>query len=242
MTELFLMNTQKHVNRPVTTLFILMSLDGKISTGDNDSLDFDRDLPRIPDINDGLYQYYELEGDTDLYSLNTGRVMAKVGANEEMDETDKLPVSFIFIDNKPHLNLTGIENFIRKSSQLFIITTNESHPAFEMEDTENLEIIHYQGEIDFTDLFRRLKEDCGVDRITVQSGGTLNAVLLREGLIDKVSVVIAPCLIGGKDTPSLVDGESLHSVEELHKIKVLKLKDCKVLDGSYLHLQYEVLN
>jgi len=33
--------------RPITTLFMLESLDGKISTGNNDSLDVDKDFPRI---------------------------------------------------------------------------------------------------------------------------------------------------------------------------------------------------
>lgn len=231
-----------NTNRPITTLFLIMSLDGKISTGDNDDMDFDRDLPRIPDVNDGLYQYYELEGDTDLYSLNTGRVMAKVGANEEAGEAEQLPVSFIFIDNKPHLKLMGIENFIKKSKRIYIITNNKHHPAFDLEDAENLEILFYENGIDFRNLFTRLKKDFGIDRVTIQSGGTLNSALLREGLIDRISLVIAPCLIGGKDTPTLMDGESLHSVEDLHKIKVLKLKECNVLNGSYIHLLYDVLN
>ena len=33
------------MDRPITTLFMLMSADGKISTGASDDLDFDRDLP-----------------------------------------------------------------------------------------------------------------------------------------------------------------------------------------------------
>ena len=70
------------MDRPVTTLFMLMSLDGKISTGEGDRLDFDRDLPLVPGVADGLLQYYELERETDPWSLNTGRVMAKVGTNE----------------------------------------------------------------------------------------------------------------------------------------------------------------
>ncbi len=35
------------VNRPVTTLFMLMSVDGKISTGVTDELDVDKDFPHI---------------------------------------------------------------------------------------------------------------------------------------------------------------------------------------------------
>ena len=33
------------MERPITTLFMLMSVDGKISTGASDELDVDRDFP-----------------------------------------------------------------------------------------------------------------------------------------------------------------------------------------------------
>ena len=35
------------MDRPVTTLFMLMSVDGKISTGAADELDVDQDFPQI---------------------------------------------------------------------------------------------------------------------------------------------------------------------------------------------------
>jgi len=35
------------MKRPITTLFMLISLDGKISTGDVDQRDFDKDLTTI---------------------------------------------------------------------------------------------------------------------------------------------------------------------------------------------------
>ena len=45
------------MNRPITTLFMLMSVDGKISTGETDELDFDKDLPNIIGVKEGLQQY-----------------------------------------------------------------------------------------------------------------------------------------------------------------------------------------
>ena len=64
------------MDRPITTLFMLMSVDGKISTGATDELDVDRDFPGIPGLREGLHQYYEIEQTTDLWSFNTGRVQA----------------------------------------------------------------------------------------------------------------------------------------------------------------------
>lgn len=41
------------MGRPITTLFMLMSVDGKISTGATDELDFDQDFPHIEGVREG---------------------------------------------------------------------------------------------------------------------------------------------------------------------------------------------
>lgn len=48
------------MDRPVTTLFMLMSVDGKISTGSTDELDFDRDLPRLPGVREACISTMKL--------------------------------------------------------------------------------------------------------------------------------------------------------------------------------------
>ena len=84
------------MERPITTLFMLMSVDGKISTGATDELDVDKDFPKITGVSEGLHQYYEIEQTTDLWSLNTGRVQEKMGVNTK-PIPDKTPVSFVLI-------------------------------------------------------------------------------------------------------------------------------------------------
>ena len=230
------------MNRPITTLFMLMSVDGKISTGDVDTLDVDKDFPRIMWVKEWLYQYYELEQETDIYSLISGKVLAKIGINNKQDNIKKLSVSFLVIDNKPHLTSQGIENLLTKSKRLFICTTNKAHPAFEKQKEENIEIIYYENIIDFRNLFQRLKNEFSIDNITIQTGGELNNTFLRNNIIDKISIVIAPVLIGGKNTSSLIDGESLHTIHELINIKALKLEKANILKYSYIHLKYDVIN
>src|SRR3989344_7569127 len=228
----------KDKNRPETTLFMLMSVDGKISTGDSDVLDVDKDFPKIPGIKEGLQQYYDLEQQTDMFSLNTGRVFAKIGMNEKKDEPKRLPVSFVVIDNKPHLNAQGISYLAKKAKNLIIATTNKNHPAvFLKNDFDNIHIFEYVEVVDFNDLFTILKQDFGADKLTIQSGGTLNTTLVRESLIDRIWLVVAPALIGGKNTPTLMDGESLHTPEELNKIKALEFIQARQLENSYLLLE-----
>ena len=87
----------KKMDRPVTTLFMLMSVDGKISTGASDHLDVDQDFPKIAGLKEGLHQYYEIEQTTDLWTFNSGRVQAKMGVNTKK-MPNKTPVSFVVID------------------------------------------------------------------------------------------------------------------------------------------------
>lgn len=230
--------------RPITTLFLLQSLDGKISTGNTDERDFDKDLAQITGIKEGLHQYYEIEEQTDLVSFNSGRVLAKVGANtKSLDEVTKTPVSFVVVDNQPHLDAHGVEYMARKSNKLYVVTTNKDHPAYSLrEQYKNIEIIPYDDKINFVDLFSKLHTEHAIERMTIQTGGELNAILLRAGLIDKVLLVIAPCLVGGRTTTTFVDGESLQTTEDLAKIRPLNLKACAPLEDSYVRLEYEVVN
>ena len=118
------------MERPVTMLFMLMSVDGKISTGVADELDVDKDFPRIAGVSEGLHQYYEIEQTTDLWLLNTGRAQEKMGINSK-PLPDKTPVSFVLVDNK-HLSEHGVRYFCALSKEFVLITTNDAHPAFQV--------------------------------------------------------------------------------------------------------------
>ena len=225
------------MDRPVTTLFMLMSVDGKISTGATDDLDVDKDFPKIAGLTEGLHQYYEIEQTTDLWSFNSGRVQAKIGVNTK-EMPNKTPVSFAVLDNS-HLNGNGIRYFCALSKNFVLVTSNDKHPAFSMEES-NLHII-CQKELSLKDALITLKSEYGCERITIQTGGTLNCLFLREKLFDYVDVVVAPVLIGGKDTSTLIDGKSLVSQSELSQLGVLKLQECVMLENSYLRLRYEVI-
>jgi len=220
---------------------MLISVDGKISTGDNDLMDVDKDYPKITGLKEGLSQYYEIEKTTDHFSLNTGRVFEKIGINGRKEEPRQIPVQFVVVDNKPHLTETGVDYISRQAKKVIIVTTNKDHPAYNLKK-ENVSIIYYDNSIDFVDCFNRLKKDFGAEKLTIQSGGTLNSTFIRNGLVDRVLLVVAPALVGGKNTSSLMDGESLHSPDELFKIKTLELVQAKTLKDSYLLLEYTVRN
>ena len=229
------------MDRPITTLFMLESLDGKISTGSTDELDVDKDFAQIDGVKEGLHQYYEIEQTTDFYSLNTGRVMAKIGVNDKKEYKDKVDVRFVIIDNKPHLNESGIDYICHWVDKLLLVTTNKNHIAYRVKEKyDNLDILYYET-LDLEKLLQDLYSKYNAERLTIQSGGTLNGMFVRNKLIDFVNVVIAPIIVGGKEVSTLVDGESIKDKNELNRLMPLELLQCNKLNDSYIQLKYKVL-
>ena len=65
--------------------------------------------------------------------------------------------------------------------------------------------------------------DAGVGRLLVEGGGTLVAALLTGGLVDEMSLYVAPLIIGGAAAPTPVAGPGIHragsielQLEEVH--------------------------
>ena len=230
------------MNRPITTLFMLESLDGKINTGNNDNFDVDKDYSKINGVKEGLYQYYDLESKTDLFSLNTGRVMAKIGVNDKIEYPNKIDVTFIIIDNKPHLNEKGIDYLCHWVNKLILVTTNKEHIAVNLEEKyNNLDILFYEN-LNLKQMLEDIYSKYNANRLTIQSGGNLNGLFVSEKLIDYVDIVIAPIIIGGSDVSTLVDGESIKDKNELSKLMPLELLECNKLNNSYIELKYKVIN
>ena len=121
-----------------------------------------------------------------------------------------------------------------------MFTTNKKHIAYSLTDKyDNLDILYYE-ELDLTRLLEDLSSKYNAERLTIQSGGSLNGLFLRNNLIDYVNIVIAPLLVGGKDVSTLIDGKAISHSEELSKLKALELIECNQLDNSYIQLKYKV--
>ena len=128
-------------------------------------------------------------------------------------------------------------NWVEK---LILVTTNKNHPAYSLVDKyDNLDILYYE-KLDLEKILVDLKKNYQAERVTIQSGGNLNGLFLRNNLLDYVNVVIAPLLVGGRDVCTLIDGDAITTPEELYKLKSLELISCKQLDDSYIQLQYKV--
>ena len=164
---------------------------------------------------------------------------SKIGFNTRTTPPAKRsPVSFVLVDSRPHFNRTAIRYLSAMVRRVVIVTTL---PSYDTYGCDNVDVIRYDGRIDFADLFTRLKSRYGAERVTIQSGGTLNGILLRAKPLDYVSIVVAPVLVGGAGVPTLIDGPNPTGPGRLADLGVLSLLDCRVLQDWYLHLTYRVV-
>jgi 2,5-diamino-6-(ribosylamino)-4(3H)-pyrimidinone 5'-phosphate reductase len=60
-------------------------------------------------------------------------------------------------------------------------------------------------QVDMRAALEAMNRQYGVRVIRVDSGGTLNSVLLHEGLVDEVSILVHPFIAGGRADPTLCD-------------------------------------
>ncbi len=96
-------------------------------------------------------------------------------------------------------------------------------------------IVAGSGHVDLKEALEQLSECHGVRTVRVDSGGTLNGILLRQGLVSEISVLIHPALVGG-DTPATLFKEIAGSPGAID----LKLIDMQKPKDDLVWLRYSV--
>jgi 2,5-diamino-6-(ribosylamino)-4(3H)-pyrimidinone 5'-phosphate reductase len=259
-------------SRTINTLFLLSSIDGKLSTGSMDIFDIFEDIQELPEtfkgtssqdtcrhkigwdttsdiqeIKDGLQQYYDIERKLkNNWIMMSGRSILKTGitvastitkTSITVSAAPPTNKSIVVIDNS-YLTSGDVESLADFYRNVVVVTTNEHHPVYSLSN-KNVSIL-YQKEQDFTEIFKELHSLHNIDKLTIQTGGAINGILLREKLIDFIDIIYAPIAVGGNSTTPMFDCESFTSLDELSKLSPLVLGECTVLSNSYLRVQYLV--
>ena len=95
-------------------------------------------------------------------------------------------------------------------------------------------IIAGDQRVDLSAAFDRLAE-AGVDRLLVEGGGELIFSLFEAALVDRLSVFVGSVVVGGREAPTLADGEGFVAPESF---PTLSLVEVERLDDGVL-LAYE---
>lgn len=60
--------------------------------------------------------------------------------------------------------------------------------------------------------------------VLIEGGGTLNGSALREKVVDRVRLYIAPMLLGGQDAQGIIGGSSPNRIRGAYQIHGMRVK------------------
>ena len=99
---------------------------------------------------------------------------------------------------------------------------------------EIIETANKDNKVDLHELIKILGEEKNIDSVLIEGGAVLNASLLKEKLIDKVLIYIAPKIFGGLNAKTPISGEGIDNPDN-----AIKLVDGKIENiGEDLFMEY----
>lgn len=220
--------------RPYVILNAAMTLDGKIATASGSSnISGKKDLQRV----------HEIRKECDGIMVGIGTVLAddpRLTVHKIDADPEDNPVRVV-VDSRCR---TPIDARITNSDARTIIAVANEYKD-ELKQSEKYETFKSRGvrfffsgdeRVDLTALMSYLHEE-GIYRLMLEGGSTLNFSMIKAGLIDEISICVAPMVVGGADAKTFFDGEGFDTMDEAVK---LELTDSYSL-GKDLILKYNVL-
>lgn len=224
------------MKKPFIFINSAMSLDGKISTSEKRQVKIsnEKDMERVDRL--------RAESDAILVGSNTVAIDdPKLTVKSERLRKERVKKG---LPENPLKVMVGSIKEIKFDSD-FLDYGNAEKIIFttEKEDSEKILRLMEKARVFVlgkkrVDLKKMVSilSDLGVKRIMVEGGGTLNFEMLKEGLVDEIYVAIAPKIFGGRNVPTLADGEGFKEGE----IVDLELIDIEKLD-EIIVLRYRIL-
>jgi 2,5-diamino-6-(ribosylamino)-4(3H)-pyrimidinone 5'-phosphate reductase len=235
----------KATTLPKVAIYNLSSLDGR--------------LDRVSDSPDAMFLYYELsyswKADAILMGSETIIVLGghepEEAAVEAPDPPQKLPppgTEDLIYEPRPLLVVPDSRGRIHNWRLLqqepwwrkIVVLCSEATPTSYLDYLGKRHLEYIIVGDDHVDLRRALEElnaRYGVKSVRTDCGGTLNGVLLREGLADEVSVLICPTLVGGRRGTSLFDEGDVESANGFIQLRLTHMERVR---GDAIWLRYEV--
>jgi riboflavin biosynthesis pyrimidine reductase len=97
-----------------------------------------------------------------------------------------------------------------------------------------------EGQLDLRAAVEKLAIELGIKRILLEGGGHVNGSFLRAGLIDEVSLLIAPTIDGRAGAPAVFDSSPTETA--FPPIESLSLERCELKEGGVVWLRYRLTN
>ncbi len=227
------------MNRPFVRMNVAATADGKIDT-------FERLGAAISSVRD-IERVDKLRAESDAVMIG-GRTMhgedpkltIKSAALRAERKALGLPVNPAKVGVASRLNLKPDSNFLNAGpTRIMLFTTSQTlESQLALVRSRGAEVFVLGGErVDLVRSLRILKEN-DIKNLMVEGGATLNFELLNLGLVDELTLYIAPMIFGGETAPTLAAGFGLVRSAAI-PLKLIKSEDWE--DGGVL-LHYLLSN
>jgi diaminohydroxyphosphoribosylaminopyrimidine deaminase/5-amino-6-(5-phosphoribosylamino)uracil reductase len=207
--------------RPFVHLKLAMSLDGRISLNGSVSTALSG--------GDAIKRVHELrhEHDAILIGGNTAIVDNPI-LTDRSGKPRRRPLVRVVLDNQ--LRLSAVSNVILSASETPTIVFTNSGDAGKLSVLRNLGadvVVSPMGGRDLKGVLNELKSR-EIQSVLVEGGSEIAGAFCDAKLVDKVTLLAAPIIIGGRDAPNAVGGpgaDSLADATRLTDISIERLGD-----------------
>jgi riboflavin-specific deaminase-like protein len=78
--------------------------------------------------------------------------------------------------------------------------------------------------LDFPAALRWLRKKWKVKRLLCEGGGEVNGALFQAGLVDEVCITLCPIVLGGRNAPTLADGDGVARLIDAARFRLVSMK------------------
>jgi 2,5-diamino-6-(ribosylamino)-4(3H)-pyrimidinone 5'-phosphate reductase len=217
-------------SRPFVILNAAMSLDGKIATFTGDSrMSSPADLRRV----------HRLRAKVDAIMVGLGTLLVDDPKLTVKFAKGRQPCRIIVDSNARTPPSSYVVRTARDIPTIIAVTSRAPEKRVKKLQDNGVSVL-VCGKGPFVSpkmLLARLKK-LGIRRVLLEGGGTLNWSMLRNGVVDEVSVAITPRILGGVDAVSLVEGRGASLVSNGVRLKLLSNRKY----GQDLVVRYKLRN
>lgn len=220
----------KTTGTPFITLKMAMTADGKIATRTGDS--------RWISSQESLRFAHELRHRHRAILVGIGTLLAdNPQLTARLEQKTRQPIRIV-LDSHGRIPLDA--EVVRSAGQIrtIVATTDALSPhkeqALRQARVEVWRLPARDGRVDLHALVQKLSQD-QIDSLLIEGGAEVAWSFLSQRLIDKMLLVIAPKIIGGRAAPGPVGGSGFERLSEAIPLKEITISR---LDGDILYEAY----
>jgi len=219
--------------RPYVIVNVAMSADGKISTRERRQVRISgkQDFSRVD----------RLKAESDAVMVGIGTVLADDPSltvkseecrNYRREKGFSINPVRIVVDSSARIPLEASVLHKGEGKRVIAVSGKAANTKISLLEEKATVLVSGEDDVDLPALMDALG-GMGIRRIMVEGGGTLIAGLIGAGLVHEIYTFIGNIIIGGRDAPTLSDGNGFISEPLFPRLSLLEAQ--RIEEGILLH-------